>query len=209
MHLRDDRPQPDWSIPAIPLIYHGFGVFTDIVTGTKDATAAIQSLKPHVDMFASTMAQSHVDQVARRDAALHHLNKIYDVFKLPNLDASAIGHAVSDGHNTSPHGTLLTIIQVNNGPVDFRIPPDVQALADVALNHTKMSNEELLSRWRIPTLGINIVGECPLTLLVNSRCKGRCRIYNYLLRNDLSSKPLPNGSAHAQAVLLPPGLRRG
>lgn len=163
--ILDDPPQPDWTTPAAPLLYDGFGVFTDIFMGTRDAAAAVQSLKVYVDMFARTMAQFYPDQVVRRDAALYHLNIIFKGFELPSLEPSAIGHVVSDGHNKGPHGELLTIIQVKNELENGKSHPDAQALAYVAHSHAAMSNQDLFNRWRVPALGITIAGECYLTLV--------------------------------------------
>lgn len=170
----DDRPCPNVDIPSIPLLYEGFGHFLDIMDGRDDvpglADVNIQELWKAVDHFANKMTELEhlVGEDARRDAALSCLGRIFSArrgIKIPSLRAAGR----TSGHNTAPHGAGSMVIEVRNWSSDPHVEDgdctlhEVKLVCDVArLIATKMdvyARRELYLRWRVPCLGLTIVGE--------------------------------------------------
>jgi hypothetical protein len=171
----DDRPEPDVNIPSVALLYQGFGHFLDIMDGRNDvpglADIDIMKLHKEVDGFASKMNMSYDDEKVRRDAALPCLNSIFSAhrgIKIPPLTAAAIGATRSDGYNTASHCAATMVAELKNKIVGISSIPQVELACYVArLNVVGMkAHPQLFQQWRVPCLGLTIVGELNIFMLL-------------------------------------------
>ena len=168
--ILDDRPEPDPDIPPIPLLYDGFGHFLDIMDARVDvpglADVDVLELRKAVDDLACKMAGYFSKEDDRRDAALPCLNRIFSARRgvnIPPLYASAIGSVRTDGHNTATHGAGTMVVEFKNWSTGISALPQIEVVGYVArLNATGMNDEarrQLYLRWRVPCVGMTIVGE--------------------------------------------------
>jgi hypothetical protein len=167
----DDRPKPDADIPPIPLLYNGFGHFLDVMDGRDDvpglADINAQRLHKAVDDLASMMIGYFKDENDRRDAALLRLDRIFSARTgviIPSLRATAIGSVRSDGHNIAAHGVGAMVVELKNWITGINAIPQIEIVGPVSrLNTTTIelsdSCRDLYSRWRMPCVGLTIVGE--------------------------------------------------
>ena len=165
--ILDDRPEPDPDIPPIPLLYDGFGHFLDIMDARDDvpglADVDVLKLRKEVDDLASMMTGYFNNDDDRRDAALPCLNRIFSArggINIPKLAAAAIG---SDGHNIATHGTGTMAVKVKNRSTGTTSLPQIELVCYVArLDARGMDDDirrQLYLQWRVPCLGLTIVGE--------------------------------------------------
>lgn len=168
--ILDDRPDPDPDIPPIPLLYDGFGHFLDIMDARDDvpglADIEVLNLWKEVDDLASKMTGYFDNEDDRRDAALPCLNRIFSARRgidIPELAASAIGSVRTDSHNTAVHGAGSMTTEFKNWMTGTSSLPQIELVCYVArLNARAMSEEarrQLYLRWRVPRVGLTIVGE--------------------------------------------------
>ena len=168
--ILDDRPKPDPDIPPVPLLYDGFGHFLDIMDDRDDvpglADVEVLELRKEVDDLASKMTGYFFNEDDRRDAALPCLNRIFSArraIKIPSLAASAIGSVRTDGHNTAIHGAGSMTTEFKNWMTGISALPQIELVCYVAGLNARAMNEEahrqLYLRWRVPCVGLTIVGE--------------------------------------------------
>jgi len=168
--ILDDRPHPDLDIPPIPLLYHGFGHFLDIMDARDDvpglADVDVPELRNAVDDLAREMTGYFSKEDDRRDAALPCLNRIFLArrgINIPPLSAAAIGSVITDGHNTATHGAGTMAVEFKNWSTGVSSLPQIEVVCYVArLMAMKMDHEvlrQLYERWRVPCVGLTIVGE--------------------------------------------------
>lgn len=171
----DDRPEPDFKIPSVALLYEGFGHFLDIMDGRNNvpglADIDIMKLHKEVDGFASKMNKYYTDENARRDAALPCLTSIFLArrgINIPPLSAAAIGAARSNGHNTAPHCAATMVAELKNKIVGISSIPQVELACYVArLNAVGMEDHlQLFQRWRVPCLGLTIIGKLNIFMFI-------------------------------------------
>jgi hypothetical protein len=171
----DDRPEPDPNIPPIPLLYDGFGHFLDIMDTHADvpglADVDVLELRKAVDDLASKMAGYFNKEEERRDAALPCLNCIFSARRgvtIPPLYTSAIGSVRTDGHNTATHGAGTMTVEFKNWTTGISSLPQIEVVGHVArLNATGMNDDarrQLYLQWRVPCVGLTIVGELDVSL---------------------------------------------
>ncbi|KAI9438257.1 hypothetical protein H4582DRAFT_2129245 [Lactarius indigo] len=166
--ILDDRPDPDYQIPPIPLLYSGFGHFLDITDGRDDvpglADIEVAKLQMAVDTFATEMTRFYETEIKRRSKGLGLLKDIFAARRgtlIPQISASAIGSIMSDGHNVAVDGTSSIVVEFKNSPADISGVPQVQVTGFVAhLNAALVKGAYL--QWRAPCLGLTIVG-CDIT----------------------------------------------
>ena len=164
--ILDDRPQED-GIPPISLLYDGFGQFLDIVAGATDIknlpdVKAVE-LQLAVDKFAVSMCGFFTDEDKRREKGLDLLNEIFAARKdrlHPTITAGAIGSVRSDGHVVGGHGVATMIIEFKNRSTGNSGCPEVELVGYFARSFAKgvESQSERLKEWRVPGLGITVVG---------------------------------------------------
>jgi len=165
--ILDDRPGRDEDLPPISLIYDGFGYFLDIFHGHLDVPGlsdiCLTELQDRVDAFADSMCCFYTHEDDCRDAGTPHVNSIFaartGVTMIPELWPGAIGSAVTDGHNIGPHRAPSVVAEYKNWPANNGCIPQVEIAGYVARSHARFVSAELVRRWRIPTLGLTIVGE--------------------------------------------------
>ncbi|KIL58229.1 hypothetical protein M378DRAFT_181377 [Amanita muscaria Koide BX008] len=180
--IYDDRPTPDADIPPIPLLYEGFGHFLDImndhenVPGLADVDA--QELRKEVDDLASKMTGSFSTEDDRRDEALACLDRIFSArrgIKIPQPYAAATGSVRADGHNAEIHGAGTMIVVVKNCLTGISSLPQVELVCNAARLAATRMDEELYLRWRVPFVGLTIVG-CNITFYAIIAIDHRFRI---------------------------------
>ena len=172
--IYDDRPKPDPDIPSIVLLYEGFGHFLDITDGREDvpglAGINVKSLRSKVDTFASKMNEYYGDENMRRDAVLPCVTDIFSArrgIQIPEIHAESMGSVRTDGHNTATHGAGTMVVEFRNKIAGINAIPQVELACYVArLNSTKV-DEQLYLGWRIPCLGLTIVGELDIDILIS------------------------------------------
>jgi hypothetical protein len=166
--ILDDRPEPDADIPPIPLLYHGFGHFLDIMDARDDvpglADVEVLELRKEDDL-ASKMTGYFENENDRRDAALPCLNRIFDArsrIKIPLLSPTAIGSVVTNGHNTATHSVGTMTVEFKNWSTGISALPQIELVCYVArLNAVEMNDEarrQLYLGWRVPCVGLTIIG---------------------------------------------------
>ncbi|KAK2459838.1 hypothetical protein APHAL10511_008159 [Amanita phalloides] len=165
----DDRPNPDPDIPSVALLYEGFGHFLDIMDGRGDVPGLtdinVKRLYIGVDTFASEMNKNYENENDRRDAILPCLTRIFSTrrgIQIPELHAEPIGSVGTDGHNIATHGAGTIVVEFKNNITGINAIPQVELACYVARLYSTKVDEQLYLRWRIPCLGLTIVG-CELT----------------------------------------------
>jgi hypothetical protein len=168
--ILDDRPVPD-DIPPISLLYEGFGHFFDIIDGRDNvlgiADVDSRELRRAVDELADKMTGFFGTEHERRDTANRCLNRIFSARKgvlIAALAASSMGSATSDGHNIVGHGAGSIVVEFKNWLAGISSLPSVELVGYIArLTAQAMgadnARRELFLRWRVPCLGLTIVGE--------------------------------------------------
>ena len=168
--ILDDRPRPDSDIPPVPLLYEGFGHFLDImdggiyVPGLSDVD--VHQLRQRVDDLASEMTKYFDNEDARRDAGLPLVDRIFSARRgttIPGLHASAIGSAKSDGHNVGNHGAGTLVVEFKNWITDITCLPQVELTCYfarlIANQMGDTAHRQIFLGWRVPCLGLTIVGK--------------------------------------------------
>jgi hypothetical protein len=166
----DGHPEPDCDIPPIPLLYDGFGHFLDIMAARDDvpglADVNFQELWEVVDDLASKMTKYFSDEDEWRDAALPCLNRIFSAcrgIKIPSLSPAAIGSVRTNVHNTATHGAGTMAVEFKNWSMGITALPQIELVCYVAHLDARGMNDEahqqLYLQWRVPCLGLTIVGE--------------------------------------------------
>ena len=163
--ILDDRPEQVADIPPVPLLYDGFGDFLDIVNGVTDVPGLsevdmIELLKA-VDDFAQKMCRFYENEDLRRVASLACLNRVFSARSgnpIPALHVSAIG---SVGHNVGKHGGGALVFKFKNHAANNNSIAEVELAGYVAHLHAKGMevHRKLFKRWRVPCLGLTVVGE--------------------------------------------------
>ncbi|KAF8338646.1 hypothetical protein F5887DRAFT_1235893 [Amanita rubescens] len=166
--ILDDRPLPDVDVPPAPLLYSGFGHFVDIYNGCDDvpylSDIDFPALEAAVDDFANKMGEFFESKDGRRDQGLPLLNAIFSCRKenAPTflaLRADSFCSYRSDGHNLAAHQSAGTIVQFRNKIAGITSVPEIEAVAYVAqLNIASRYRSKLFSRWRVPCLGLTVIG---------------------------------------------------
>ncbi|CAA7270391.1 unnamed protein product [Cyclocybe aegerita] len=165
--ILNDRPEPDDEIPPIPLLYNGFGHFLDILDGDADILGLDKvdssKLRLEVNEFACNMCYFYAMEDDRRDKALPALDKIFAArsgVKIPTIHAAAIGSVRSDGDSVGKHGGVVLTTKFKNRVARITAIPEVELVGYVARSHVKGMEEmrELFERWRVPCLGLTVVG---------------------------------------------------
>ncbi|KAI6006859.1 hypothetical protein EDD15DRAFT_2514757 [Pisolithus albus] len=163
--ILDDRPKPDPDVAPTPLLYEGFGHFLDIMDGRLDvpglADIDTTKLLSKVDEFASKMNKDYPNEDFRREAVLPYLNRIFKArrgIEIPPLHAPAIGSVRSGVHNDAPHGTGTMVVVFRNSLAGIDAIPEVELTGYVAHLNVKGIHRKLYLGWRVPCLGLIIVG---------------------------------------------------
>ncbi len=161
----DDRPEPDRNIPPVSLLYSGFGHFLDIVGGLDDvpgiADVKVADLMKAVDRLAMKMTELIESEEERREKGLVYLREIFDArqgTQIPQILAGAIGSVRSDGHNIANDGTSSIVVKFKKSHTGISALPQVEVAGYVAHLDRRL-DPELYRRWRVPCLGLTIVGE--------------------------------------------------
>ena len=169
----DDRPEPDRFTPPISLLYDGFGVFDDVLTGRCQVPGEGDILETklwdEVDYFAREMAKFYDNELERQDAMHHYLRQIFRARKDPqavvldsNVYSSRIGasHIISDGHFDGRHGAMVFCLECKNELGDIGISSDpsaklVSCIARSFEGRVEGEHQPLFLGWRIPALGMS------------------------------------------------------
>jgi hypothetical protein len=166
--ILDDRPVED-SIPPASLLYDGFGHFMDIFRCREDACdlgTKRRELELAVDDFAEQMTFIHNEEANRRREGLRALNEILFFHRGGKLTAADINcGAQSDCHYDGPHGAASCVVVFKSELVDNYSIPVVELTGRVAHSHARSMKhfKELYSGWRVPCLGLSIVGKLDIS----------------------------------------------
>jgi hypothetical protein len=173
--ILDDRPLADVDVPPAPLLYSGFSHFVDIYNGCNDvpylSDINFPALEAAVDDFANKMAEFFESEDDRRDQGLPLLNTIFSCRKdrAPTflaLRAESFCSYRSDGHNLAAHQSAGTIIEFKNKITGMTSISEIEAAAYVAqLNIASRYQSGLFGQWRVPCLGLTVIGECRTPLV--------------------------------------------
>jgi hypothetical protein len=168
--ILDDRPSADLDVPPAPLLYPGFGHFVDVYNGCDDvpylSDIDFPALEAAVDDFANKMGEFFGNEDDRRDEGLPLLNAIFSCRKenAPTflaLHAESFRGYRSDGHNLAAHQSAGTIVGFKNKITGIISIPEIEAAAYFAqLNIASKYGSEFFGRWRVPCLGLTVIGEC-------------------------------------------------
>ncbi|EDR05746.1 uncharacterized protein LACBIDRAFT_329298 [Laccaria bicolor S238N-H82] len=167
--ILDDRPSADSNVPPAPLLYSGFGHFLDIYNGLEDVPSLSKidfpALEAAVDDFADKMAEFFVSEDVRRDEGLPLLNAIFSCRKedapvfMP-LHAESFRSFRTDEHNIAAHRSAGTITEFKNKITEITSIPHIEATAYFAqLNIASAHGPQFIGRWRVPCLGITVIGD--------------------------------------------------
>jgi hypothetical protein len=164
----DDHPKPDVDMPLIPLLSDGFGYFLDIVAGHKDIPGLdlvdLRRLQAEVDELACMMCRFYDHEDERRDAARRILNKIFGARRgvvIPLIEAASIGSVRSDGHVMWRNGVAMLVTDFKNRAMGSYAMLKVELVRHVPRLHKQKMQEgkKLFRGWRVPCLGLIIIGE--------------------------------------------------
>lgn len=160
--ILDDRPAPD-SIPPVALLYGGFGSFVDAFGRRGDIChldGKRRNLEMAVDSFAEKMADIYDDEAHRMEEGLRALNQILSLRSGNKLMAAPIGTVRSGGHYNGPHDAASCVVEFNDELVDISSIPTVKLVGYVAHSHRHAMelHPEIFRCWRVPCLGLSIVG---------------------------------------------------
>jgi hypothetical protein len=161
--ILDDRPVED-SIPPASLLYDGFGHFMDIFRHREDVCDLCtkrRELEFAVDDFAEQMTVIHDEDDKRREC-LHALNEILSLHRGSKLTVADINcGAHSDGYYDGPHDAVSCVVVFKSELVNVNSIPVVELTGHVAHSHAQSMKhfKELYSGWRVPCLGLSIVGK--------------------------------------------------
>jgi hypothetical protein len=122
------------------------------------------ALEAAVDDFANKMGEFFESEDDRCDQGFPLLNAIFSCRKenAPTFLALRTESRSyrSDGHILSAHQSAGTIIDFKNKITGITSIPDIEAAAYVAqLNIASRYRSGLFGRWRVPCLGLTVVGE--------------------------------------------------
>ncbi|KAF8333626.1 uncharacterized protein EI90DRAFT_3015465 [Cantharellus anzutake] len=161
--ILDDRPTLD-SIPPVSLLYHGFGRFWDLFSSypallNKD----LQNIELAVDSFAEKMTELYPDEAMRKIEGLRTLNGILSLRNRPKLMGADIDGSRTDGHYNGPHNAASCVVEFKNELSEaITLMPVVRLASYVAHSHKvameHSSGEALFKGWRVPCLGLTVVG---------------------------------------------------
>jgi len=166
--ILDDRPSEDDNIPPVSLLYDGFGQFLDISAGDTNVEGLIDvkvsDLQFAVDEFAQSMCGFFEVECQRRDAGLAALDKIFAARKdgsRTKLTVGQTGLVTTGGHYTGDHGvTPMIYYAFKNWSTGISAIPEVELVGHFA--HSFAQGVGMYSRkldgWRVPGLGVTIVG---------------------------------------------------
>ncbi|KAI9460082.1 hypothetical protein F5148DRAFT_1001036 [Russula earlei] len=161
--IRDDRPESD-SLPPISLLYDGFGHFLDIYKGrhnTRVPTKARGKLEMAVDFFSERMTKLYNNEASWMSEGLVALNSIFSFRNrdCPPLKQGTIRNGRTDGHLLGPHGAVSCVVEFKNELADINSIPAVELVSYIAKSHAQaMKDQRGPFRWRVPCLGLTIVG---------------------------------------------------
>jgi hypothetical protein len=176
--ILDDRPGPD-HIPPVSLLYDGFGLFHDTSSrwgDEHDMDTKRSNLANAVDAFAEKMTDIYPAELERREAGLNALNSIFFLDGHHQLMVAFIDTVHTDGHCNGPHGAASCIVKFRDEPADIKSIPEVELTGYAAHSHkqsikTSEKGKKVLLGWRVPCLGLTIVGKLTLQFQVNwMRC---------------------------------------
>ena len=112
------------------------------------------------------MSAYFTDEDGRRDDGLPLLNQIFSCRKenaptFAALHAESFRRYRSDGHNLAAHQSAGTIVEFKNNITGISSIPEVEVVAYFAqLNIASKFGPQFFGQWRVPCLGITVVGEC-------------------------------------------------
>ena len=131
---------------------------SDDVPGLADVKAA--ELRTAVDHLATMMTELIETEEDRREQGLLCLREIFAArqgVEIPHISLSAIGSISSDGHNIRKDGTSSIVVVFKKSQSGISIPQ--VELAGYFAHLIARLNPELYRQWRVPCLGVTIVGE--------------------------------------------------
>jgi hypothetical protein len=168
--ILDDRPSADLDVPPPPTALFRLRHFVDIYNGCDGvpflSRIDFPALEAAVDDFANKMGNFFRNEDARRDQALPLLNAIFSCRKenAPTflaLRAKSFNSFRSDEHNLAAHQSAGTIVEFKNEITGNTSIPEIEAVAYFAqLNLTSRYRSKFFGRWRVPCLGLTVIGEC-------------------------------------------------
>jgi hypothetical protein len=167
--ILDDRPDQDPLIAPISLLYQPFGYFHDVRCGKKFQDPRLDingaEFKSKVNALADHMANFQRSEEDRRSIFIKDLETIL------KLSPNVIGSTkipktgkISDGHLSGDHGAIVVCVECKNELSAASCEPVVQLTSYVAASFKGQAEDhrDLFNRWRIPALGVTLVGKLAL-----------------------------------------------
>ncbi|KAJ2936627.1 hypothetical protein H1R20_g456, partial [Candolleomyces eurysporus] len=155
----DDRPKPDLNIPPIALLYSGFGEFQD--TFKSSVTPRNQKEERTFRRFADAMTLPYSSDAERQKAAVDLINAIFEAHNVSarlGLGANT-GLLPADAYALGPNNFPIVVSDIRNEAV-ADAHSNIRLASYGAHFHILVDDKarELFERWRVPYLGITIVG---------------------------------------------------
>ena len=165
--ILDDRPSPDKDIPPVVLLYHGFGLLYDIFHGRADISHLQVVDEPRlarkVDMFLELMGSYYADEDARTSDGMEIIHGILTsrsgagMFSISPMVFTFTMNK-SGGHMVGFHGGAVCVAVFKNEIHGISSMPHIEATAYAAQTHKNVL-PDVFRGWRVPCLGLTIVGE--------------------------------------------------
>ncbi|KZT02182.1 uncharacterized protein LAESUDRAFT_763121 [Laetiporus sulphureus 93-53] len=174
----NDRPVSEPEIAPIALLYDGFGVLTDMLAAEESENVHAEKDAKFFTLvrdFADAMCLYYADDLARMNAGLRFLQKIFNDGREcdindPNPDpdcicvrrADADGNSKTDGNSVCVTGAADLMFKFKNeqGTSGDPVPEGVSYIAHfhrMAVEESSV-NEKLYSGWRVPSLLVTVAG---------------------------------------------------
>ena len=154
------------------------------------------------------MAEFFESEDDRCDQGLPLLNAIFSCRKenVLALHVESFCSYRSDGHNLAAHQSPGTVVEFKNKITGITSIPEIEAAAYVAqLNIASRYRSKLFGRWRMPCLGLTVIGECRTPLVLWLRTMSS-RTPGDFLCNHSSWPPISARQPRSHLVVSPFGV---
>ena len=164
----DDRPQPDYHVAPVALIYPPFGEFLDACAKPlpKDIDDIdLITMMQEVDALVVIAAAFHKDEDERNDRVLAALNRIFGCHRDARNQLAPMARGViteertTDGHTSGPIADRVLEVKSNTGSETANAEVQVALYVHNINASAQEQCPKLFERHRVPTLGMTLIGK--------------------------------------------------
>ena len=154
--ILDDCPKLDTDIPPLPLLYAGFGRFSDFVghVANESSNNFDPDLKDQVDKLVDMMRGLGYEQAKQDEVQGLLLDILFPGLRMHFKRGVGDSRAISDGHVLAAHGGPLLVVEFKR-----LITMAEPQLTGSFLRLARQAREGVLRGWRLPALGLIVRGE--------------------------------------------------